>query len=124
MTELFISLTERKQSLQSHSKAVEVFPSLDKNEELEGLKQEPSLNCTINSSSHEPGETSAPNMITMSVADLLIFCQQMTCQNTSNINNDTSVNDFKSQICEYQKNVQRAMDTKAVTTFDDTNYQT
>ncbi|KGQ00766.1 hypothetical protein PAAG_12561 [Paracoccidioides lutzii Pb01] len=65
----------------------------------------------------------ASDMITMSIADLLIFCQQMTCQNTSNINNDTSVNDFKSQIHEYQKDVQRAIDIKTVTIFNDTNYQ-
>ncbi|KGQ00708.1 hypothetical protein PAAG_12623, partial [Paracoccidioides lutzii Pb01] len=53
------------------------------------------------------------DIITISVADLLIFCQQMTHQNASNINNDTSVDDFKSQICEYQKNIQKAIDTKA-----------
>ncbi|KGQ02130.1 hypothetical protein PAAG_11081 [Paracoccidioides lutzii Pb01] len=110
--------------------AVGVFPSLDEDEELEGPEQEPSSNHTMDSSSCEPGETPAPKsicesmaasegtsspqpqmptsnmsgMITMSVADLLAFCQQMTCQNASNINNDTSVNDFKSQIHEYQKN--------------------
>ncbi|KGQ00750.1 hypothetical protein PAAG_12579 [Paracoccidioides lutzii Pb01] len=104
----------------------------------------------MNSSSCEPGEMPAPesiheftaasegtpslqpqmltlntsDMITISVADLLIFCQQTTCQNTSNINNDTPADDFKSQIYEYQKDVQRVMDTKVVTTFNNTNYQT
>ncbi|EEH41394.2 hypothetical protein PAAG_09105, partial [Paracoccidioides lutzii Pb01] len=119
--------------------AVGAIPSLDEDKELEGLEQEPSSNHTMNSSSREPGKMPAPEsirefmaasegipspqpqmptpnasgMITMSVADLLTFCQQMTHQNTPNINNDTPVDDFKSQICEYQKDVQRAMDTKA-----------
>ncbi|KGQ00738.1 hypothetical protein PAAG_12602, partial [Paracoccidioides lutzii Pb01] len=120
--------------------AVGVFSSLDENKELEGLEQESSSNCIMNASSHESDETSAsesihestaasegtsspqyqistPNtsdMITMSIADLLIFCQQMTHQNTLNINNDTPADDFKSQICEYQKNVQRVIDTKTI----------
>ncbi|EEH36558.2 hypothetical protein PAAG_06976 [Paracoccidioides lutzii Pb01] len=120
--------------------AVGAFPSLDKDKELEGLEQEPSSNHIMDSSSHEPGEMPAPEsireftaasegtsspqsqmptpnmsgMITMSVADLLAFYQQMTCQNTPNINNDTPADDFKSQIYEYQKDVQRAMNTKTI----------
>ncbi|EEH34511.2 hypothetical protein PAAG_05560 [Paracoccidioides lutzii Pb01] len=116
--------------------AVGAFSSLDENEELEDSEQKSSSNHFINSSSCESDETSASesiheftaasertpslqpqmptfnaiDMITMSVADLLIFCQQMTHQNASNINNDISADDFKSQICEYQKNVQRAID--------------
>ncbi|KGY14785.1 hypothetical protein PABG_12279 [Paracoccidioides brasiliensis Pb03] len=58
----------------------------------------------------------------MSVADLLAFCQQMTRHNTPI--NDTSVDDIKSQICKYQKDIQKAMDIKTVTTFDGSNYQT
>ncbi|KGQ01467.1 hypothetical protein PAAG_11817 [Paracoccidioides lutzii Pb01] len=100
MTELSIPLTERKQSLQSHSRAVGAFPSLDENEELEGLKQEPSSNHIMDSSSHESDEMSAPE----------------------SIHEFTAANDFKSQICEYQKNIQRAMDTKVVTIFNDINY--
>ncbi|EEH22948.2 hypothetical protein PABG_05159 [Paracoccidioides brasiliensis Pb03] len=148
MTGLPTPLTERKQSLRSHSRAVGAFPSLDKDKELEGPEQGPSSNRSMDSSSHEPGETPAPEsirestaasegtpspqpqmptpnasgMITMSVADLLAFCQQMTCHNTPI--NDTPVDDIKSQIREYQKDTQKATDTKAVTTFDGSNYQT
>ncbi|OJD23139.1 hypothetical protein ACJ73_05508 [Blastomyces percursus] len=37
--------------------------------------------------------------------------------------NNTPADDLKLTIREYQKDIQKAMDTKAVTTFDGTNYQ-
>ncbi|ODH13177.1 hypothetical protein ACO22_07523, partial [Paracoccidioides brasiliensis] len=127
--------------------AVGAFPSLDEDEELEGPEQGPSSNHSMDSSSCEPGETPAPEsicesmaasegtsspqpqmptpnmsgMITMSVADLLAFCQQMTCHNAPI--NDISVDDIKLQIYKYQKNTQKAMNIKTVITFNDSNYQ-
>ncbi|EEH16707.2 hypothetical protein PABG_06794 [Paracoccidioides brasiliensis Pb03] len=59
--------------------------------------------------------TPAPNasgMITMTAANLFAFCQQMM-----------ATRENAREIREYHKEVQASMDTKAVTTFDGTNYQ-
>ncbi|OAT01743.1 uncharacterized protein BDCG_17220 [Blastomyces dermatitidis ER-3] len=58
-------------------------------------------------------------MISMSLDDLMAFCDRMSTRREVT----PAVDDFKSQIREYQKDVQKAMDTKAVTMFDGTNYQ-
>ncbi|ODH13918.1 hypothetical protein ACO22_06795 [Paracoccidioides brasiliensis] len=59
--------------------------------------------------------TPAPNasgMITMTEANLFAFFQQMM-----------ATRENAREIREYHKEVQASMDTKAVTTFDGTNYQ-
>ncbi|KMW67115.1 hypothetical protein BDDG_11921 [Blastomyces dermatitidis ATCC 18188] len=71
------------------------------------------------SASSSMSRMSQDGMIFMSLDDLMMFCDRMsTCQKVI-----PAVNDFKSQICEYQKDVQKAMNTKAVITFDSINYQ-
>ncbi|OAT02450.1 uncharacterized protein BDCG_17565 [Blastomyces dermatitidis ER-3] len=62
---------------------------------------------------------SSDDMISMIFNDLIVFCDRMsTCQVAI-----SAADDFKSEICEYQKNVQKAMNIKAVITFDDNNYK-
>ncbi|OJD09598.1 hypothetical protein ACJ73_10198, partial [Blastomyces percursus] len=62
---------------------------------------------------------SPDGMISMSFEDLMAFCDRMNARR----NDNTPADDHKSTIREYQKDIQKAMDTKAVTTFDGTNYQ-
>ncbi|OJD11924.1 hypothetical protein ACJ73_09434, partial [Blastomyces percursus] len=63
---------------------------------------------------------SPDGMISMTLEDLMAFCDRM---NTRRNDDNTPADDYKSTIREYQKDIQKAMDTKAVTTFDGTNYQ-
>ncbi|OJD23420.1 hypothetical protein ACJ73_05228, partial [Blastomyces percursus] len=63
----------------------------------------------------------AAGTITMTTADLLAFCQQMMNTRQNVQNNDNM--DARQEIREYQREVQGSMDTKAVTTFDGSNYQ-
>ncbi|OAT02068.1 uncharacterized protein BDCG_17363 [Blastomyces dermatitidis ER-3] len=63
---------------------------------------------------------SQDDMIFMSFDNLMMFCDRMSVYQKI----ISAVNNFKSQICEYQKNVQKVMNTKTVIIFDSTNYQT
>ncbi|EQL29962.1 hypothetical protein BDFG_07520 [Blastomyces dermatitidis ATCC 26199] len=72
--------------------------------------------CPVSSSM---SRMSQDDMIFMSLDNLMMFCDRMSmCQKIT-----SAVNDFKSQIHEYQKNVQKAMNTKTVIMFDSINYQ-
>ncbi|KMW68021.1 hypothetical protein BDDG_12525 [Blastomyces dermatitidis ATCC 18188] len=62
---------------------------------------------------------SQDGMIFMSLDNLIMFCDRMsTCQKVI-----SAADNFKSQIHEYQKNVQKVMKTKIIITFDGINYQ-
>ncbi|KMW68934.1 hypothetical protein BDDG_13140 [Blastomyces dermatitidis ATCC 18188] len=83
----------------------------------------PSATCTAltgaRPASSSMSRMSQDNMIFMLLDDLMAFCDRMSmCQKVT-----PAVNNFKSQIHKYQKDVQKAMNTKAVITFDSTNYQ-
>ncbi|KKZ62806.1 hypothetical protein EMCG_02849 [[Emmonsia] crescens] len=64
----------------------------------------------------------ANGMITMTAADLLVFCQQMMLVRQNN-NNNNNTDDLKHEMREYQREVKASLNTKTVTTFDGSNYQ-
>ncbi|KMW66976.1 hypothetical protein BDDG_11822 [Blastomyces dermatitidis ATCC 18188] len=58
-------------------------------------------------------------MISMTFDDLMMFCDRMSICRVAT----SAADDSKSEIRKYQKNVQKAMNIKAVTTFDGNNYK-
>ncbi|KKZ68152.1 hypothetical protein EMCG_06174 [[Emmonsia] crescens] len=98
----------------------------DKQSEHKAFKATDSSDDTPCSTMLTMSISSANGTITMTAADLLVFCQQMmmtTHQNSDSNDSGTSANDLKQEICEYQKEVQTSMNMKTITTFNETNYQ-
>ncbi|EQL35306.1 hypothetical protein BDFG_03047 [Blastomyces dermatitidis ATCC 26199] len=95
----------------------------DTHHEFNDETSSPSAMYTALTEAHPAGSSMSrmgqDGMIFMSLDDLMMFCDRMSvCQKVT-----PAVNNFKSQIHEYQKNVQKVMNTKTVTTFDSINYQ-
>ncbi|KGQ00879.1 hypothetical protein PAAG_12468 [Paracoccidioides lutzii Pb01] len=68
----------------------------------------------------------ANSTIMMTAADLLAFCQQMMMaarQDSPNNNSGTPLDDLRQEVREYLKEVKVSLDTKSVTTFNESNYQ-
>ncbi|EEH41174.1 hypothetical protein PAAG_03460 [Paracoccidioides lutzii Pb01] len=139
--------SERKKTLRSQSRVPQSFPLITEQEsssEAEGDRTEYAMaeENTIEASGSardtgkmlerdesddgtpSPMPMPTPNangMVTMSAADLRALCQQLLSARP--ILNTTFMEDQKQLARDYQKEMQASLDTKSVTTFDETNHQ-